>query len=383
MLARTLTCIALLAFSASTAFANEKAEAEQQRLAVQQEIAKVQKQLERDQARGNTLQRELRAIEQRSAKLSKETRALAHQETEQKADLRDLKSQRIESQKALHQERKALAKQLRSAYLAGHSERLSLVLSQDDPALLGRVLNYHDYVNNARLQQMEAVKARVAKLTAVEANLQAAAKRLGRLRRQQDENAAKLQRQRASRKAVLAKQQAAIANRVQQLGGLKSQEAQLEKLLSSLKEAVERAPPPPPALRQKPISLTKRKGKLRMPVVGKVRHNYGESRMGGKMRWRGLQLAAKRGAEVKVIAPGQVVFSDWLGRHGLMVIVDHGHGYLSLYGQGESSFAEVGDWVEEGTVIATAGDSGGKSESGLYFEIRYKGEQRDPRAWCK
>lgn len=360
----------------------QKADAERQRGAVQEEIAKVQKQLERDQARGDTLQRELRAIERQSAKLGKETRALERQEQQQHASWTELKSQRIASQKALHEERKALAKQLRSAYLAGHSERLSLVLSQDDPALLGRVLNYHDYVNRARLQQLEAVKTRVETLTAVETKLQAAAKRLSRLRQQQDENAAKLKRQRASRQTVLAKQQATIRSREQQLGGLKAKEAQLEKLLGSLREAIKRAPPPP-VQRQKPVSLTKRKGQLRMPVAGRVRHNYGESRMNGKMRWRGLQLAAKRGADVRAIAPGQVVFSDWLGRHGLMVIIDHGHGYLSLYGQGETSFAEVGDWVDEGAVIATAGDSGGQSESGLYFEIRYKGEQRDPRAWCK
>jgi septal ring factor EnvC (AmiA/AmiB activator) len=359
----------------------QKADTERQRGAVQQEIAKVRKQLERDQARGDTLQRELRAIERQSAKLGKQTRALARQEAEQHASWEELKSQRIESQRALHQERKALAKQLRSAYLAGHSERLSLVLSQDDPALLGRVLNYHDYVNRARLQQLETVKDRVTKLTAVETKLQLAAKRLSRLRQQQDDNAAKLTRQRASRQAVLAKQKATISGREQQLDGLKAQEAQLQQLLGSLREAIERAPPP--IERQKPVSLTKRKGTLHMPVAGRVRHNYGESRMNGKMRWRGLQLAAKRGSDVKAIAPGQVVFSDWLGRHGLMVIIDHGHGYLSLYGQGETSFAEVGDWVDEGSVIATAGDSGGQSESGLYFEIRYKGEQRDPRAWCQ
>jgi septal ring factor EnvC (AmiA/AmiB activator) len=366
-----------------SAFADDQQEADTQRQrgAVQQEIAKVQKQLERDQARGDTLQRELRAIERQSAKLGKENRALARQEAEQHASWEELKGQRIESQKALHEERKALAKQLRSAYLAGHSERLSLVLSQDDPAVLGRVLNYHDYVNRARLQQLETVNDRVTKLTAVETKLQLAAKRLSRLRQQQDDNAAKLKRQRASRQAVLAKQQATISSREQQLGGLKAQEAQLQQLLASLREAIERAPPP--IERQKPLSLTKRKGTLHMPVAGRVRHNYGESRMHGKMRWRGLQLAAKRGADVKAIAPGQVVFSDWLGRHGLMVIIDHGHGYLSLYGQGETSFAEVGDWVDEGSVIATAGDSGGQSESGLYFEVRYKGEQRDPRTWCQ
>jgi septal ring factor EnvC (AmiA/AmiB activator) len=368
-------------FQSALANDQQEADTERQRGAVQEEIAKVQKQLERDQARGDTLQRELRAIERQSAKLGKETRALARQETKQHASWEALKGQRIESQKALHQERKALAKQLRSAYLAGHSERLSLVLSQDDPALLGRVLNYHDYVNRARLQQLETVNDRVTKLTAVETKLQLAAKRLSRLRQQQDDNAANLKRQRASRQAVLAKQKATISSREQQLGGLKAQEAQLQQLLASLREAIERAPPP--IERQKPVSLTKRKGTLRMPVAGRVRHNYGESRMNGKMRWRGLQLAAKRGADVKAIAPGQVVFSDWLGRHGLMVIIDHGHGYLSLYGQGETSFAEVGDWVDEGSVIATAGDSGGQSESGLYFEIRYKGEQRDPRAWCQ
>ena len=381
---RALIGVVLLLGTTFSALANDtqKAETEQQRQAVQREIAQVQRELERDQARGDTLQRELRAIERQSAKLGKKTRELARQEAEQQANWEELKQQRIASQKALHQERKALAKQLRSAYLAGHSERLSLDLSQDDPALLGRVLNYHDYVNQARLEQLESVKTRVATLSALENKLQVAAKRLGRLRQQQDENAAKLRRQRASREAVLAKQKAKIRGREQKLGNLKAQEAQLQQLLSSLQDAIKRAPPPPKQ-RAKPVSLSKLKGRLRMPVAGRVRHNYGESRMSGKMRWRGLQIAAKRGAEVRAIAPGQVVFSDWLGRHGLMVIIDHGHGYLSLYGQGESSFTEVGDWVDKGTVIATAGDSGGQTESGLYFEIRHKGQQRDPRTWCK
>lgn len=384
MITRLFIASTLLLWGLSPAIANDqqKADAERQRQAVQQEIAQVQKQLKRDQSRGDTLQRELRAIERQAATLGKERRALARQEVEQAARLKELKAQQAESQKALYQERTALAEQLRSAYLAGHSERLSLVLSQDDPALLGRVLSYHDYVNQARLEQLEVVQSRVAKLTAVETKLQVAAKRLSRLRLQQDQNAAKLKRQRASREAILAQQKATIRSREQQLTGLKEQQAQLQQLLGSLREAIKRAPPPP-AQRKNPVSLSQLKGKLKMPVNGRVRHNYGESRLSGKMRWRGLQLAAQRGAEVKAIAPGQVVFSDWLGRHGLMIIIDHGYGYLSLYGQGESSLVAVGDWIDEGTVIATAGDSGGQSESGLYFEIRHKGQQRDPRAWCK
>ena len=129
--------------------------------------------------------------------------------------------------------------------------------------------------------------------------------------------------------------------------------------------------------------FVREKGKLLLPVSGRITDRFGTSRNNGKLRWNGIFIAAPRGAPVRAIHYGRVVFSDWLRGFGLLLIIDHGDGYMSLYGHNQVLYTEVGDWVTAGEIVATVGDTGGQNRAGLYFEIRYKGKPTNPQLWCQ
>ncbi|NNG14001.1 MAG: peptidoglycan DD-metalloendopeptidase family protein, partial [Gammaproteobacteria bacterium] len=153
----------------------------------------------------------------------------------------------------------------------------------------------------------------------------------------------------------------------------------LETLMEGLRDAL--ADVPANAGQRK--AFKSQRGRLRLPVRGKITANYGSRRKAGGFRWQGVMIRAKQGADVKAVSHGRVAFADWLRGFGLMVIVDHGDGYMSLYGHNESLYVETGDWVEAGDVVSAVGSSGGQKRAGLYFEIRANGKPTNPLRWCK
>jgi septal ring factor EnvC (AmiA/AmiB activator) len=124
-----------------------------------------------------------------------------------------------------------------------------------------------------------------------------------------------------------------------------------------------------------------RKGKLRWPARGRLAQRFGAPRSGG-LRWRGVMIEAQEGGEVRAVSQGRIAFSDWMRGFGLLLIIDHGDGYMSLYGHNQTLYKEVGEWVDTGEVVALLGASGGRTESGLYFEMRHKGRPINPVHWC-
>jgi len=154
--------------------------------------------------------------------------------------------------------------------------------------------------------------------------------------------------------------------------------SQLERLLDAVEQSIANLEIPSD---YRPFH--KLKGKLHWPTKGKISKRFGSSRSGSNLRWQGVTLTAKEGSEVNAIHHGRVVFADWFRGSGLLIIIDHGDGYMSLYGHNQSLLIEPGDWVTVGEQIATVGNSGGKKHAGLYFEIRHKGQPTDPRHWCK
>jgi len=123
------------------------------------------------------------------------------------------------------------------------------------------------------------------------------------------------------------------------------------------------------------------KGRLPRPLNGKIRHRFGDSRAGTNLNWRGIDLSGTIGADVTAVFRGKVIFSDWLRGFGLIAIVDHGDGYMTLYGHADALTKEAGDWVESGETLARAGNSGGGYEPGIYFELRHQGAVQNPQQW--
>jgi septal ring factor EnvC (AmiA/AmiB activator) len=160
---------------------------------------------------------------------------------------------------------------------------------------------------------------------------------------------------------------------------LEEDERRLQKLVESLQQAIRDIP----TAGGEYESLPSLKGKLRWPVAGQISTHYGERHFSGKLHARGVHIAARAGADVHAIARGRVVFADWLRGFGLLMIIDHGDNYMSLYGQNRSLYREVGDWVERDEVVAAAGNSGGQQKAGLYLELRKDGRPFNPGDWLQ
>jgi septal ring factor EnvC (AmiA/AmiB activator) len=245
--------------------------------------------------------------------------------------------------------------------------------------VMGRTLVYYDYLNRARTAKIGAIGEAVARLEKVEAQIRDQTERLKRTREEQLEQKRKLEKSRVERSQVLARLNKQIRSREQKLQLYRADARQLERLMEGLREAL--ADVPDDAGQRK--AFKSQRGHLRLPVRGKITAKFGSRRKAGGFRWQGVMIRAKRGADVKSVSHGRVAFADWLRGFGLMVIVDHGDGYMSLYGHNESLYVETGDWVEAGDVVAAVGNSGGQKRPGLYFEIRANGKPTNPLRWCK
>jgi septal ring factor EnvC (AmiA/AmiB activator) len=276
----------------------------------------------------------------------------------------------------VHEKRAALAGQLRAAYTIGRQEPLKLLLNQKDPALAGRMFAYYGYFGRARAAQIRLIEENVARIAELERELDAEDQELAELERQQRAQLHQLELSRVERSQVLASLEAQSHTRAQNLERLRSQQAGLEKLLRELRAAVERFP------LEGNDAFARLRGKLAWPVSGRVVARFGDARAGG-VRWDGVLVATERGAAVKAVCQGRVIYADWLPGLGLLTIVDHGDGYLSLYGHNERLYKAAGEQVATGDTIAAAGDSGGSSRPELYFEIRKAGKPVDPRPWFK
>jgi septal ring factor EnvC (AmiA/AmiB activator) len=308
---------------------------------------------------------------------------------EKRATVKDLERQRdysrrrkaeieaeLESREAeLRAESDQLAAQVSAAYTSGSQERLKLLLNQDDPATLGRLMTYYRYLSDHRGDNIAAVNNHIAELAALRGEAAAEASRLESLAASRQAELAQLDGAQQDRQALLASLKSRIAEAGSEVERLAAEEKDLARLIAELTSI----------LSDYPITSEEQfsayKGRLTWPVAGNLIHDFGQPRAGGGVKWNGVVLAAPRGRDVRSIYHGRVVFADWLSGMGLLVIVDHGEGYLSLYGYNETTLKSAGDWVAPGDAIATVGDSGGRPQTGLYFEVRQGTRPLNPRQW--
>ncbi len=286
-----------------------------------------------------------------------------------------LDAELAEREAHLDQESRALAAQVRMAYMSGSQEKIRLLLNQRDPATLGRLMAYYRYLNDYRADNIDMVVEQIRQLDALHGQIAAEEARLASLVQERYDELGRLGASQDKRKALLDALHRRLDEEGREVERLAAQEADLSRLIAELTSILSDYP----ITSEQPFGDLK--GKLTWPVDGRLQHDFGQPRAGGQLKWNGVVLAAPRGREVRAVYHGRVVFADWLAGMGLLVIVDHGDGYLSLYGYNETILKDTGDWVAPGDVIATVGDSGGQAESSLYFELRRGKRAENPRRW--
>jgi septal ring factor EnvC (AmiA/AmiB activator) len=343
-------------------------------------IEKVRKAVNADVEKRDQLSAQLRDAELSVQSSRRELDAVRAQRIEAEARLRTLESEKAERQRELDGERSALAGELRAAYVNGKEEQLKLLLNQEDPAAFGRMLAYYGYFGRARADRIQGIKDKLEHLALLREKIAAETARLQELEsRQQDELVALKSAQDSRARAV-----SAIDGQIKSKGGelqrLQSQSRSLEKLIADLRKALEAAAGP--VARQAPFEPLK--GKLPWPVQqGRVLARFGQPRAGGSLKWQGMLIGTDRGARVRAPYAGRVVYGDWLPGMGLMIVIDHGGGYMSLYGHNDEIFRKVGEPVAAGDVIGSVGDSGGHNVPALYFEVRRGRTPVNPEIWLQ
>lgn len=296
-----------------------------------------------------------------------------------KKKLGTLKKNRHREEQKLAAQRKLLGRQIRSAFMIGRQEYLKLILNQEDPALFGRTLVYYDYFNQARSEQIGEVQAALQEIEKLSAGIRVETKKLQQIQSKRQAKKKALEKTYRTRALVLARLGEEIKNKDQRLAQMSANEKHLENLL----QAINKAMPDifDEADNQKPFAAYR--GKMIWPVRGRLKRLFGKRRRAGKLKWNGDMILAPKGRAVHAISHGRVAYADWLRGYGLLLIIDHGDGYMSLYAHNQSLYMETGDWVKANETIGEVGNSGGQRASGLYFEIRYRGRPTNPSRWCK
>ena len=368
--------VASTASVAATRTESDAQKAESELQSVKSEIDRITRQVSGEQVERDRLTRELRSAEVSVGKARESLESVRHERAERAARRAALAAEKRDAQATIAKGRAALTGQLRAAYLIGHGEPLKLLLNQKDPARAGRMFVYYSYFGRERAEEIHAIEASVTRLDELDTELSAQDEKLAELEKQQRTQLTAVEQARSRRTVVLANLEAESHTRAQSLEKLRSQQAGLEKLLHELREAMARYPVDTNS------AFGQLRGKLAWPVSGHVVARFGDTRAGG-VKWDGVLVATERGAPVKAVYQGRVIYADWLPGLGLLTIVDHGDGYMSLYGHNERLYKAVGERVSAGDAIASAGDSGGSSRPELYFEIRKGGKPVDPRPWFK
>ena len=316
--------------------------------------------------------RALRALAARRAATQEELKALS------------LRSQALETEIASR--RQTLGRLLTLRYLNGEQSGLKLLFSGEEPGRIAREMHYYSYVSRAQTEFIEELHSSLARMKELEAATRGRNAELAAIESARRAERAALIRQQSEHRKVLARVSSQLREQRRQVQHLERDESRLSRLVEELRKLLAAAPPllrndkvPEPGSADKALAGLKRG--LRLPIRGELANRFGAQRSDGGPSWKGLFIRSPAGQEVRAVAPGRVVFADWLRGFGNLLIIDHGKSYLTIYGNNESVLKQVGDTVRTGDAVATVGASGGNMESGLYFEIRHEGIAFDPMRW--
>lgn len=378
VLGAVLIALSILAPAAGQADDDSRAARARAELsALRDHIAKVRHQIASDSHQRSDLSDALADAQQRISSTRKRLDTLDDDIAEHKKRIARLKKQRDAERDDLSGELESLRAQVRSAYETGRMSRMRLLLSGAAPDRIGRMLTYYQYFSKAQSQSVDHLKTVLARLASKQQSLENERSQLADQRSARAHTLDSLEASQKKQKATLAALDRQLSSHRSSLADMRDQESQLKHLLDSVQHQLSNLPAVPAG-----VPFYRLKGRMHPPVPARhVLARYGQKKNGGPLRWQGEWLAAPKGTPVHAVAPGRVVYVGYLKGYGLIVILDHGHGYYSLYGHAAASYVDVGDAVSTGQPIATAGHSGGHDENGVYFEIRHRQQPVNPNGW--
>jgi septal ring factor EnvC (AmiA/AmiB activator) len=357
----------------------------QQLEALRSRIEALRTKIAESEGNRNEARDQLRDSERAISEANRELRALAGRRTAAQNELKTLarRSRSLETEIASRQE--SLGKLLSLRHLEGEIGQVRLLLSGENPGSIARELHYYAYVSRAQAQMIGELRANLANLKELEALANERSAELAAIESAQRRERKALSAQQKERRRVFERVSNELKAQRRQVTRLERDESRMARLVQELGRVIASTPldrneavPEPSDPEDKPAGL---KRGLRLPIKGELAERFGAKRRGGGPPSKGLFIRSPSGQEVRAVASGRVVFSDWLRGFGNLLIVDHGRSYLTIYGNNEALLKEVGDVVRAGDVLATVGASGGSRESGLYFEIRHEGKAFDPMGW--
>jgi len=404
----------LLTVLLTPAFADEKSDAQKQLDAARADISELKQLLDKLQQEKSGVQKDLKKTESEMGQLEKQVQGLQQDLKKSEEEIQRLDSEKKKLEGARLEQQRLIGIQARAAYQSGRQEYVKLLLNQQNPEKFSRTLTYYDYLSEARMEQLATFNETLRQLTNVELEIVNQQSQLLEQKSALDGRREQLASVRKERQLALAKLSKEFSARDQKLKARQQEQANLARVLKTIEETLARQAREAEAARQqallaereqqsvgssaKPTNsgplvsagasfggpFAKARGKLPWPVNGRLVARYGTPRGGdARTKWDGVLIGASAGSQVHAVHGGRVVFADWLRGAGLLVILDHGNGYLSLYGHNQSLLKDAGDIVKAGEAISTVGNSGGQDTSALYFAIRQQGRPIDPAQWCR
>ncbi len=368
-----LACTALLTLSSASANPTD----EQSRLKqIQAEIKTLRHQVDQTRETRNTTQKRLSKIEKRIGSLHRELGKTQQQQKTAQQAIDKLSQQQAASKMRSNQHKATLEELIRLRHQQGEQGQLKLLLKPQEISALGRNSHYLRYFNAAQVDAINGLNSELKSLQTLTQSVREQQHQLKETEQQLKKQQQQLKQQQQQRKQLLNTINAQLQNKESRLRQLLEDAKALEHLVQNIKEQSQQR-----AARKTKFSALR--GKLPWPAKGKLSARFGQSRQLGELTWEGVVINAPLGNNVRAVADGEVVFSDWLRGYGLLLILDHGQGYLTLYGQNQSLNKQVGDQVKQNEVIAAIGNSGGNSKAGLYFELRKQGNPVNPQRWCR
>ncbi|MDP2029255.1 MAG: peptidoglycan DD-metalloendopeptidase family protein [Thiobacillus sp.] len=384
--------------------------------ALKQRLNALQQEFRTTQTHHREAADELRLSEQAISSSVNQLRQLDGERQRTEGELQTLTQQADATTARIRQQQAQLAQALKAAYQRGQGDALKLMLNGADPNQTARDLRYLAYLSRAQHALIEALRADLAQLAALQQTTAQKTTELTQLQRSREAEQQKLLTDKRAREQLLQKLSAQIQQQRREISTLKRDERSLTQLVERLNRVMAQQAARARAAEvarksaqskqadkgvasqirkgvgvntETPVpfhsgrSFSGLKGSLRLPVAGELMNRFGAPREGGGVSWKGLFIRAGQGAAVKAIAAGQVVFAEWLRGFGNLIIVDHGEGYMSLYSNNESLYKQVGERVQPGDAIAAVGNSGGQPDTGLYFEMRHQSRPVNPLLWVK
>ena len=345
---------------------------------IKSRISQLQDKIKSTLTQRDAAEKQLEQTEEDISNIRRKMRDAQAAQDQARKKLAELRQTQQQLNQAKARQKAALAADVNAAFRAGREEYIKLLLNQEDPEKLSRQLKYYQYFRDARIQRIDAFNNTLNAIADNEIQINGRVAELDTLKTQLSQEQDRLTNAQQRRQTLLAGLNSALKDSNSRVNQLKSNQADLEKVLQAVQESLSDLPR---NLGSHPFGSLK--GKLRWPSPGRISHHFGSMRDNGVMRWNGVLIDSPNGSPIRSIQNGRVVFAGWMRGFGNLIIVDHGGGYLSLYGHAESLLKSPGDWIRAGDTIALTGDSGGLNPPGLYFEIRHNGKPVNPARWCR